>query len=564
MSAPIRLGPCLGGLALLAAFAGITTVVDVGSVAGRGLQYVAPGESLFWLAHALLATPGILLLAWGWSPRLEPAVDRLKQRLALSSSTRWRAGAAAYFAVLFLLAAAGRSVVLLDLPITDDENSVAFGGKMMARGQLSVPVIEPDGAFQQLFLYRREGRVSSMDFPGAIAVAALGEATRLGSWLYALWAAGTGLAVAYAATLLAGRRAAVVTALIWLSSPMVATLSMTTHAHLVSRGCVAAAVVFYLRAWRSGRGPDALGFGCTLGLGLLVRPFEVALLVAPLAAHLALRAWRQRALALAAAPIAGAIALFAWYNAQTTGTWWLPARFAPGGMAPAGLADDGWIYGTFLERLGGNVGFNVILLGVFFLGLPGLVLSYAGLRGAGDAGRALLSGLLLVLGLALGHGNVGIHTVGPIHYSECAVPLALLAGLGVLRALQAGRAAAILVGAYLVVALGLFTAVHARSLRTHAETVRLPFAAAERQGIHDAVVVAPQAALLRTVRPDLAPLGGWVYEFPPPDPFLRDDVLWTRADSDLDELRRRFPQRKLYRMGIRREGEPLVFEPLER
>jgi Dolichyl-phosphate-mannose-protein mannosyltransferase len=565
----LRLGSCLGGLALLATYAAVVAVVDAGSIAARQLNYISPGEHFLWLAHALMALPGVLLLAWGWSPRLAPAVGRLRDRVARWGPVQWRAAAAGYFLLLLLLAVVGRSVVLLDLPITDDENSVAFGGKMLARGHLSVPVLQPDGAFPERFLYRREGRISSMDFPGAIAAAAASEATGLGSWLYALLAAATGLAVAYSAALLGGRTAAWVAALIWLCSPMVVTLSMTTHAHLVSRTCVAAAVPFYLRVLRSGKGHDAVGFGAAYGLGMLVRPFEVGALVLPLAAHIAVRALRGGAprstLVLAGAPLAGAAALFAWYNARITGVWWLPARFAPGGMAA-----ESWTSYSIVERLALNLGFNVVLLGFFFLGAAGLLLVAAGLKSGAGAGRCLFAGILLALGLALLHDNIGIHTVGPIHYSESAVPMSLLAALGILRLKEIWHpqtandsTAGLLAACYLILGLSFFTPVHWRSLRVHAHTEQLPFAAAARQGIHDAVVLAPSPLALRGVRPDLAPLGGWVHDFPPPDPFLRDDVLWARPNSDVEKLRRQFPNRKLFRMLIRPGVEPLVLAPLD-
>src|SRR5687767_15028876 len=480
----LRLGPVLGGLALLATYAAVTAVVDVGCVAGREMEYISPGEHFFWLSHALLAVPGVLLLTWGWAPRLALAADRLRNRMADWSVLNWRVAATGYFLLLLLLAGVGRRVVLLDLPITDDENAVAFGGRALAHGRLSVPAPEPDGAFPHRYLYRRDGQLSSMDFPGAIAAAAASEVTGLGSWLYALMAAATGLAVAYSGGLLGSRTAALVAALTWLSSPMVVTLSMTTHAHVASRLCVAAAVAFYLRLLRSGKGFDALGLGGAYGLGVLVRPFEVGALLLPLVIHLAVRALRRQAplstFALAAAPLAGAAALFAWYNARITGVWWLPARFAPGGMAA-----ESWTSYSIIERLALNLGFNVILIGVFFLGVAGLPLVAIGLKRSTEVGRWLLAGVLLTLALALAHDNIGIHTVGPIHYSETAIPLSLLAALGILRLKEVWRERpgneslfSLLVVSYLILGLSFFTVVHWRSLRAHARAEQMPFAAA--------------------------------------------------------------------------------------
>ena len=41
--------------------------------------------------------------------------------------------------------------------------------------------------------------------------------------------------------------------------------------------------------------------------------------------------------------------------------------------------------------------------------------------------RLLGLGVLTDLLLALFHTNMGLHSVGPIHYSECAVPLTVIA-----------------------------------------------------------------------------------------------------------------------------------------
>ena len=85
------------------------------------------------------------------------------------------------FVVLAAGYAIGRHVVLCGRPITDDENAVTFGARMVAEGHLSVPLLQPAGAFTDLFTFQRDGIVSAMDFTGVILFAAAGIATGLGS-----------------------------------------------------------------------------------------------------------------------------------------------------------------------------------------------------------------------------------------------------------------------------------------------------------------------------------------------------------------------------------------------
>jgi hypothetical protein len=150
-------------------------------------------EYRFWLSHGVLVVLGALALGYGLAPRAAPWVASLRAACLRLSPRAWRCVAAGFFVVLCAAAGLGRSVWLLDLPITDDENGALFGGRMIAEGDLRVPALRPDGAFTDLYLYRRAGFVSSMEFPGILLVTALAEKIRLGSTLFALLAASGGL-----------------------------------------------------------------------------------------------------------------------------------------------------------------------------------------------------------------------------------------------------------------------------------------------------------------------------------------------------------------------------------
>ncbi len=564
---------------LLAAYGSLGEGVGFRAELGRAFHYVGWREGLFWVAHHGLALPGMLLLAHGVAPWLGPRLRRGLEGLEGLADGKWRLMGLGMVALLLAWATWGRANLLLGLPITDDENGVLFGARMLLEGDLSVPLPEPAEAFPLLFTYLREGRISSMDYPGGIFFLAASLASGLGPLAYGLLAALSGLAMAWAGGLLWGRRGAVAAAGIWILSPMVQTLSLTQHPHLLSRSFVALAYAAYLRLVSGEEEPErpwlwGLAFGMASGLAGLCRPIESLCLLLPVGLHLLLLGLRpgpyRRAFVMTLAGALPAALLFAWHNASVTGLWFLQARFAPG--ASSHTATQGaW------ELLGLNFGFNITMLGVFFLGPFGILLVALGL-GAGTplAGRVkgvLGASLLLHLLLALLHADTGLHLVGPIHYSESAVPLTLLAVLGLARLeglwrqarLEAGRGLALLAG--FGASLLLFTAVHAQSLRAQAEVLEVPRRAMASVVEAPALVVADPQHELWEMRPEMARVRSWAVEYQHPDPYLRQDVLLVYPKVKPEVLDREFPERRVYRMTYAADGEPvrirLLREPLE-
>lgn len=572
--ARISIAPLLAGVALLVTYVRIGAVLGFQATYGPPLPpfkmetspfvQVSDAEHRAWLAHLVLALPGALLVAWGLAPRLGPALRRLVARVDAASPRSWRWAGLALFAGLCLWSVVGRHLVLLGLPITDDENAVTFGARMIAAGHLRVPALLPAGAFTDLFLYQRDGLVSSMDFPGVLMFGAAAIATHLGGLLYAAASATSGLAVAYAAGRWLGPRARVIAAAIWITSPMIASLSLTEHGHVPSRMFVALALAFAARVDTGAGTPrrDAVLLGVCAGLGFLCRPFEVACLLAPLGGYLT---WRSLRRADGAPPrttpawmLAGlipCIAVFAWYNLQITGIWYLQARFAPGiiGATPS-TEFSAW------DRLGFNTGFNVLMLAVFFLGVPAIAAVIAGLDRRRPILLVLAGGVLANLLMGLTHDNTGIHSVGPIHASETVVPLTLLATAGLVRGftwlaargLPSARAG-VLVAGYLVIACGLANLTNLASLRMAATTQAAPTETLAALDIHHAIVIAKPYIVLLQVDRTFAPWGSWVLEYPHPDPFLGDDVIFVRTSAKVPELAARFPDRAIYEMTYARE-----------
>ena len=118
------------------------------------------------------------------------------------------------------------------------------------------------------------------------------------------------------------------------------------------------------------------------------------------------------------------------------------------------------------------------MLAIWFLGPLGLFLVAAGVL-ADHFTRLLGACIVADLCLAFFHDNPGLHIVGPIHYSECAVPLTILATCGLAAVIRGARRhhfdARILGAAIamsLVLGLGTFTLVHSMALRQSAKIQR--------------------------------------------------------------------------------------------
>ena len=344
----LRLAPLLAGTFLILIYIELSAVQPFRSTAGREFTFISSDELRFWLAHWVVALPGLILMGVGLVEHLAPPARRMAARLRKMPERSWNLLALGYFVLLAALAVLGRSFFLLDLPITDDESLVMFGARMILEGDWSVPILQPDGAFTQAFTYRHEGMVSALEYPGSLLFRALSLASGLGSALYALIAAAGGLAVAATAGRLWGRNGALIAAGLWLCSPMALTLAMTTHSHLVSRSLLAIALWLYVRLAgdalhssspsRSAPSGSPVRDGALLalaaGFAFLSRSLEAACILLPVIIHLLAAARRdrriRRAVFAGAAVSLAVFAFYGWYNFKTTGVSWQQARFGNG------------------------------------------------------------------------------------------------------------------------------------------------------------------------------------------------------------------------------------------
>lgn len=530
-----RLAAGLAGILAAAAAFSLRQVLAAG---GDGLYAgISRFEVLSWLGTYLLLLPGLLLLAWALAPSLpsarggRPTERRVWVTLLVLIASCW---VLEYRALRWYFAD--------DRPATPAESALLFGARLWAAGELSVPAFERSFGFAEEGIVRRGERVYPRETPGALLVAATAEASGLGPLLFALLAAGSGLALALSCVHLDGRPGQGVAVFLWSVSPMVLLLGSGTGGELVGRSFLA----FAWAAWLAlaadpplrHRLALALLLGLAAALAILSRPVDAACLLLPVWVHLLWLA-RERgrrtepilAAAFAASGIAGGV-----FYAQATGGLFWPDVAA--GAPAAALAASASLALLLICQFAGPL----------LLPLLGLALS----RG-GEAARAAASALLLLLARPLLFGAAAVQTsLTPAASGAATVPLLVLAVVGIAelrRRLLAGGlslrpwafAGAAAGAALLVLVSYPLAAIGARSDLLRA--LEAPAAAIEAPAI---VVVEPAPALWR-LRPDLGLNGVWRGEVPHPDPFLRDRVVFARGEyADLAVLSRVFPRRQLY------------------
>ncbi|MBN8226217.1 glycosyltransferase family 39 protein [Corallococcus macrosporus] len=560
------------GLLLVAAFFGLALTNP-----GLRVTFLPPwshsssGELYLWLGHALLLVPGGALLGLALLPVLPAPLGRLWRRVEALDARERRVALLLLGMVAFLAARLGRFVFLRDFPITDDEVSARFGGQVLASGHLLTPLVRPAAAMTGFYLHARDGLVTSFEWLGLQLTWALSEVTGTGSLIFSLVAAVPVMAVTWVTTRRLGPAWGAVAAALLLLSPMAAMLSMTTHAHLLSRAALAVAVAVYLRA-RDGGGARAWALlGLVSGVSFLCRPFETLFFLLPFYLEL-LGGMARRQLPVGAC--LGGLALgwvlplvaFLAFNHVLTGNALLPARMAMY-ISPVKLTEHD---GTLLERFGTNTSYNALMLAVWFLGPVGVAL--VALGASWDRLTVLLSlSVLSLLGLALFHDDHGIHAVGPIHYSECAPALVLVAVHGLKRAVDFVRRAQVsawplmlATGGSLAVGLGIFDVRHALALREQSAIHETVQAYVRDAGLGRAVLLVPSYMQVWQRVPAFRDVGSWVFEWTPPRPDFSDDVLlFHDGPGHYEQLRERFSDRRFFRLKPGRAPAPWRIIPAD-
>jgi len=569
-----HLSALAGGAGCFLAFFGLTqTRTGLQVTFHPPFTFAPPGELNFWLGFVLLLVPGSLLLGYGLSPWLAPRIEKIWGRLRSLN----RKQLVVCLVLLFILAASSARLshllILRDYPITDDEYGTRFGGQVLALGRVTVPQPEPFAAYSTLFLFQKGGTVTSVDWPGPVATWATAEWTRTGPLIFALAAAAAAVGIALICGLLFSPGYGLAAFILFLFSPMAFLLSATTHAHLLSRGGIALTIFFFILAKR--RSSNALWAvtGLLAADAFICRPVETAALLFPLLAHFAFQT-------LSAKPrdrrplgffLLGAIlplAFFALYNHLITGNFALPPRFFMEGPGDT-IAGE-----SLLNRFGANSGYNLFMLSIWFLGPLGAA---AVVFGVGKSKLTRLLGIGVGLNLLAGllHDNHGIHIVGPIHYSECAVPLTIIALAGLMtikdKLARAGLSAPVFAAAVsglLVFGMGTFIAWQSGALNHQAKIQSDIYGRIDGElkarGVPTAVVIAPRFADVWRNIPEFRDRGTWVFEWRRPRPDISDKYLIVQPIPDaISIFRAKFPGRPIYRLTLLPRPPYFVLAPAD-
>jgi hypothetical protein len=546
----------VGGSCVLAFF-GISTISGGFEIEFHPpFTHIQTGEANLWLSTAFLLFPATWLLAYGYRAWLARGFTWLRERLAALSARERMLGTVCVSLLAVASARICNHLVLLGYPVTDDEWAVRFGGEVLATGRLSVRLPFLADAFPTLFMFVDGGRLTSFDWLGAQVPWAIAALTQTGNWVFALTAA---LPVPCLMWML-GRRLGpsygLAAAALFLASPMAFALSMSTHAHLSSRALIALTLALYLLAEERQRAWIAFAQGLTLGSSIICRPYETCFVLAPLCLAETWRTVRHGDSAarvrwlLFALGVALPLLLFLLHSHALTGSW-IPARHSPKSVMASVVEPSYWV------RFGSNSAFNALRLAVFFAGPLGVLLFAAGVLF--DRFTVLLSlGVLVVLLLGLLHDNYGVGMVGPIHYSECVIPLTIVAVHGLLRIVRAWRAASFapdlplaVTVVWLVIGLGTFNVLHARALHEAALIQAIVYERIEKeipQSERPAVLFAPTFAQVWTELSPFRERGSWVFEWRRPKPDFSDDILILHGGSGpaIGTVRTAYPDRHYF------------------
>jgi hypothetical protein len=170
---------------------------------------------------------------------------------------------------------------------------------------------------------------------------------------------------------------------------------------------------------------------------------------------------------------------------------------------------------------------------------------------------------------------MGLHTVGPIHYSECAIPLTIVAVHGLDNIarwarlhLPAPSIVASVVAGSLVIGLGIFNLTQALALKDQAGIQSAVYGWLDN-GLYDpagrkAVVLARQFGATWSHLPGMARIGTWVFEWRRPRLDLEDDVLILHDREGVEQAARAaFPSRRFYRLILIGQAPYAALVPLD-
>lgn len=545
-----------------------------------------PGELQTWLGVIFLLTPGTTLLTWGLAPWLSVWLKACLQWLKARSRPyhMWLISSAGITA-LSTYGLVG-SWMSRGYPLLDEIASVRFGGRILATGKVQLKVPECWPALSHLYLHARDGFYTSFDWLGAQLAWALSELTHTGSWVFAAMAAGTLVAVMLTLRKLLDVRWGVVAGLAFVCSPMAFMLSLSSHAHIGSRLFVALSIFAYVYAQTTSLRQWWLALGVCLGMGIMFRPIEVTLLLAPLLIATFIRSSNdphtRYALGWTLAGLVVPLAVIAWHNHIVTGHFWLFARFAHNDFLEASNLRSQRPWAIFMDasllwhRFGTNLIYNLQQLFIWALGPIGVVFFACGVS-ATRLSRLLSWGIALLLLLALAHDDSGLHVFGPMHYSDAIVPMIIVIVYGIRRAHHNLQTLLPASSSHLILSfcIGMLAGGLGLSLR---QVKALHYQGAIHDSVygmvwdkkfnHAVVIALPYETLWKQhwqqQLPTFVEIDSHLRYWPPSDPRFNDRVVFAHeGPGHLERLRRCFPDRRFYHLYSDPEGGVFRVEAID-
>lgn len=577
--APLRLGSFVIGLVFVLGFFALQQTAT-----GFEIRFIpdwansSPGELHLWLAYVLLLFPGSAMLGHALAPLSRAPLDALVAFLHRLSPLQVL-GACAGLAVIYTaLAGAINRFVFLGYPFTDDEWALRFGGQVLASGKFMTPLPEAIRALPKAFLYARDGFYTSFDWPGSVSTWAFAELTGLNNFLYAIIAGLTAVVAVVIVYRLLGRNWATLGIAWIILSPMLLITSGTTHPQSVSRLFVGTTVLGYVLTLQQPRRWHFVLTGAAFGTALCFRPIESCALLAPLLLELAWRNVRTRegrlGLGLMAGALAVPLALFAVYNLNVTGQWFVPPRYGlnelPDRPPPhsKGVLAALQSSTVFWDRFSSNFTYNVLMLMIWFLGPIGALCFGAGCL-VNRTTTLLSIGIVVALGVTMLHDDLGLHMVGPIHYSETALLILVVGVYGLRRVVLAANRwhiepheLLLPVVVSVTIACSTLTLLQCRALRRQANIHATIYRMFDHAAFDNSVVIGPPYYATWQRFPYAKAVGTFVFHWRHPTPARRERVIFAHdVPGTLDALRRDFPNRRFLRFED--ETHRFIYTPLD-
>ena len=516
------------------------TPAGLGAPAYPQFAVVLPAEFDFWLGHTLLVVPASVLAAFALRKPLVALMQKLAGVVDRASPRDVKLSLGMLAGLFAVVAAVLRDVVLSGVSVVDDEECVRFGGRVLATGHVYVD--DSSGLLRntfELFMTWSGTRIASMDFLGIQVAHAVATLTGLESPVFAILAAVPLIGLSVAAHERLGRRGAVVAIGLLACSPMFVLLSMTVHAHVVSRALIALGYALFALVFAKGGLKWGAALGLALGCAFVTRPPETTALLLPLLILLVVKAIKSRDARLALFGILpGSIlplAAMAAHDMALTGNPFLFGRLVLDRSVVIIRNPD-----PLIVRFANQFSHDGMVLILFSFGLIGIALVALGT--ICDAFTlATAAGVVIVFFLSLAHNDYGVHIVGPMHFSECVLPLCLLVTHGLFKVhelLKLPRLAEViaLTAVPICIASLVFAGVQLRELhaqtRGHYEIDDFLKTTTHATEASKVFVIAPHYLRIFNSVPQYRVAGSWHNGWPRPRPDLSDDLIVLTAEPD--------------------------------